>query len=243
MRWLSLAERNLKETWRDPLSLGLGIAMPCALIGLFASLGKTAPVPVFRPEALTPAIAVFSFAFLIMFPAMLLAKDRSSGLFNRLRATPLEASDFLVAYCLPYLPFALLQAAACYALGGFLGAPLGPGALASLLVLVPAAASCIGLGLVLGALCSENQIAGIGSAAISAIGFFGGGWFDLEAAGGFFAGVGRYFPFARAVSGARSLFAGLPLADALADIVIAWAFAGAALAAGLACLRSRARPR
>lgn len=243
MRWASFATRNFKETWRDPLSLGLGIAMPCALVALFASIGRTAPVPVFRPEALTPAMAVFSFSFLIMFAAMLVAKDRSGGLFDRLRATPLEPSDFAFAYALPFLPFAALQALACYGLGAALGAPLGLGALASLLVLLPMAASCIGLGLVLGALCSENQIAGLGSALINVIGFFGGGWFDLDAAGGFFSAVGRGFPFARAVVGARALFAGGPISAALPEIAISWAFALLALGAGVVSLHSQTKPR
>ncbi len=243
MRWISLATRNMKETWRDPLSLGLGAAMPCAMIGLFASLGRSAPVPVFRPAALVPAMAVFSFAFLIMFSSMLLAKDRSSGLFERLRATPLRPADFAAAYVLPYLPFALLQVAACYATGALLGARPGAGAAASLLALVPMAAGSTGIGLVLGALCTENQIAGLGSALVSAIGFFGGGWFDLGAAGGFFAAVGRFFPYARGVDASRTLYAGGRIVDALPGIGIAWAFAILALGAGITCIRSRARPR
>lgn len=239
MRWISLAERNLKETLRDPLSLGLGAAMPCALLAVFASLGRNAPVPVFRLEALAPAMAVFSFSFLIMFSAMLVAKDRSSGLFGRLRATPLAPLDFLLAYSLVYLAFSLVQVLACYLFAGALGARLGAGALASLLVLAPTAAACVGLGLVLGSLCAENQISGLGSALVTAIGFFGGGWFDLEQAGGFFAAMGRYFPFARAVHGARALFMGGSLADAGYDLAVTGSFAVLSLAVGLACLRSK----
>ena len=142
-----------------------------------------------------------------------------------------------------YLPFAFLQAAACYLVGLVLGAEVGPGALASLLVLLPMAASCVGIGLVLGALCTENQISGLGSVLVAAIGYLGGGWFDLASAGGFFAFMGRYFPFARAVEGARALFGGAPVGAVLPDIAIAWAFGILALAAGGLCLRSRAARR
>jgi ABC-2 type transport system permease protein len=242
MKWMNLAGRNLKETWRDPLSLGLGVAMPCVLIALFASLGKNAPVAAFQPASLAPSLAVFSFAFLIMFSAMLLSKDRSSGLFGRLRATPLAYGDFVLAYCLPYLPFGLLQALACHLAGIALGAPLGPGTAATFIILVPMAASCTGIGLVLGALCTENQIAGLGSALVSAIGFLGGSWFDLGSAGGFFAFMGRYFPFARAVEGSRLLFSGAPIAEAMPDIAIAWGFAALCLAAAAACIRTRTKP-
>jgi ABC-2 type transport system permease protein len=241
MKWLSLASRNLKETYRDPLSLGLGIAMPCTLLVLFVSIGRRAPLWIFTPAGLAPAMAVFSFSMLIMFQAMLLAKDRSSGLFGRLRATPLEALDFALAYSLPYLPFALLQAAACLIVGVALGAPVGAWLALSLAVFVPTAFLCLGLGLVLGSLCSENQIAGLGSALVTALGVFSGAWFDVHMAGGIFETVGRILPFARAVDGARALARGASLASLAGDLANLWAFALLALSVGVLCLHTRTR--
>lgn len=236
-RWASLAERNFKEVWRDPLSLALGAAMPAFLLLLFASLGKRAPVPVFKAGALAPAMAVFSFSMLIMFSAMLLAKDRSSGLFARLKSTPLSSADFAAAYALPFLPFALLQAAAAYAVGAALGFRLGLGAAASLLALLPAAASCLGLGLVLGAFLSENQISGLGSGLVTCFSIFSGAWFDLRLVGGVFEAVGEALPFAHAVDAARALSAGASLASTGADLGWAWAYAALLLGAGLLSLR------
>lgn len=241
MKWLALTDRNLKETWRDPLSIGLGVAMPCVLLALFASLGKDAPVAAFKPVSLTPSLALFSFAFIIMFSAMLLAKDRSGGLLGRLLSTPLGTGDFILAYSLPYLPVAALQVTTCYLLGFALEAPMGFGAVASLAIMLPMAAACLGIGLSMGALCTENQIAGLGSAIVTAIGFFGGSWFDLSPAGGIFAFMGRYFPFARAAEGARRLFAGASFAETMPDIAIAWGFAALALAAAMLCLRARTK--
>lgn len=241
MRWLSLARRNLAEVLRDPLSAGLGTAMPCALLALFAALGRNVPAPLFRIGLMTPAYAVFSFAMLVMFSAMLLARDRSGGLFGRLLATPLEAGDFALAYALPFLPVAALQALSCYAVGAAFGAPLGAGAAASAAALLPAALGFVGLGLCLGALCTENQIAGLGSALVTAVGVFGGLYFDPAAAGGVFAAIGRLLPFASAVEATRLLFEGSGLAAAAAPLSRTWAFAAVALGAGVLAIRARAR--
>ncbi len=240
MIWMTLASRNFRETWRNPLSLGLGAAMPCAFIAIFAELGKRAPLEVFTLKSLTPSMAVFSFSFIIMFSAVLVSKDRASGLFRRLLATPLGRGDFIVAYALPFLPFALLQALSCYALGAALGSGGSPaGAAAGALALAPVALACAGLGIALGCLCTENQIAGVGSAAISAIGLLGGAWFDLESAGGAFAGVGLALPFYRASRAARALYLGA--APAAADLAVAWAWATGALALASASMGLRTR--
>jgi ABC-type multidrug transport system, permease component len=242
MKFAALADRNFKEIIRDPLSTGLGIAMPGAMILVFSSLSKTVPNEIFTAKALTPGLAVFSFAFLIMFSSMLLSKDRSSGLFARLRATPLDSADFALAYSLPYLPFALLQALACFAIGAILGAPMSWGTVLSLLALLPAAAACLGIGLALGALFSENQIAGLGSALVTVFGVIGGAWFDLRMAGGLFEKIGYALPFAHAVDAARALCAGASIATVGVDLAWVWAWAIALLGAGLACVHAKTKP-
>ncbi len=240
MRYQALALRNFKETFRNPLSLGLGAAMPCAFLWLFSALGKRAPLPIFEPQALTPALTVFSFGFLIMFVAVLVSKDRASGFFQRMLATPLNRADYTAAYLLPFLPVGALQIAACYGAGAALGSPAGlTGMAASLLSLMPALTLCIGLGLALGSLGTENQVAGFGSAGISAIGILSGAWFDLEAAGGVFAAAAGILPFSRAVNATRALYAGA--APRLADMLVIYAYALLALAAGALCMTRRAR--
>jgi ABC-2 type transport system permease protein len=242
MKFIALADRNFKEILRDPLSSGLGIAMPGCMILIFSSLSQKVPNKIFTAESLTPGLAVFSFAFLIMFSSMLLSKDRSSGLFSRLRATPLGSADFVLAYSLPYLPFAIIQALACFAIGAILGAPFGWGSLASFVALIPAAAASLGIGLILGALLSENQIAGVGSALVTVFGVVGGAWFDLRMAGGLFEKVGYDLPFAHAVDAARALCSGASLASVGPDLAWVWLWAALLLGAGLACVRARTRP-
>src|SRR5665647_3253488 len=139
MRFLSLANRNMKEIYRDPVSISLGVAMPAILLILFISIGKNAPIEMFTPKALTPGIIVFSFAFLMMFSAMLLSKDRQSAFLTRLLASPLKSTDYILAYSLPLLPIAILQIIVCFIVGIIFGVPLSLSILYSLVILIPVA--------------------------------------------------------------------------------------------------------
>lgn len=224
MRFVHLATRNLKEIYRDPVSVLLGLAMPLAMLFLFATIEKRAPIEMFSAQHLTPGIIIFSFTFLIMFAAMLMAKDKEGAFLTRLLTTPLKASDYIVSYMLPFLPLALLQITVCMVAGTLLGASFTNIAL-SLLPLLLIAFACINLGVMLGALFTVNQISGIGSVLITAIGLFSNIWMDLKMVGGIFETIGYAMPFAHAVDAAKGLLMGKPLFDYSTDLTIALAYA------------------
>lgn len=204
MRFTSLANRNFKEIYRDPVSSLLGLIMPIGLLILFSTIYNKSKVPQFSPEFLTPGIIVFSFAFLIMFSAILIAKDKQSSFLTRLFTTPLKASDFIASYIIPFIPLAIFQIFACLIVGVILGAQFDNIFLAMLVFLLVALA-CICTGVILGALFSVNQVSGIGSLLITAIGLFGGAWMDLNMVGGVFKTIGYAMPFAHAVDSTRNL--------------------------------------
>jgi ABC-2 type transport system permease protein len=208
MRFFALADRNLKEIYRDPLSIGLGVIMPVVFLMLFISIGRNAPIEAFTPNALTPGIIVFSFAFLTMFSAILLSKDRQSEFLTRLLTTPLRPIDFILAYSIPFIPIAFLQIAVCFTVGILFGITLNFNVLVSLVVLIPMAFACIGIGMVIGSLCTENQVAGIGSMVIVVASLFGGAWMDLKMVGGVFNAVGYILPFAHAIDATRAILKG-----------------------------------
>lgn len=208
MRFLVLAGRNLKEVYRDPIAIGLGVIMPVVLLMLFISMGKNLPIETFSPSTLTPGIIVFGFTFLTMFSAMLLAKDHQSAFLTRLLTTPLRPIDFILAYSIPFLPIAFLQTAVCFTVGILFGMTLNFNVLLSLVVLIPIAVACIGLGMIIGSLCTENQIAGIGSTIIMAGSLFGGAWMDLKMVGGVFNTIGYILPFAHAIDATRAILKG-----------------------------------
>ena len=218
MRFLSLANRNMKEIYRDPVSISLGVAMPVILLMLFISIGKNTPIEMFTPKALTPGIIVFSFAFLMMFSAMLLSKDRQSAFLTRLLASPLKPTDYILAYSLPLLPIAILQIIVCFIVGIIFGVPLSLSILYSLVILIPVAFVFIGLGMILGSLLTENQISGAGTIIIIITSLLGGAWMNLKMVGGAFESIAYALPFAHAIDGARSILTGSSLGNVTTDL-------------------------
>ncbi len=225
MRFLSLASRNLKELYRDSVSILLGLLMPVGLLVLFVMIEKSAPLEIFKPDMVTPAITIFSFAFLIMFSAVLLSKDRQSAFLIRLLTTPLKPIDFILGYFLPFLPFALLQISVCFAVGIILGATYSVlNIVLSLIVIFPMAMACIGIGMILGSILSEGQISGVGSLLITAIGIFSGAWMDLKMIGGIFEDIEYSLPFAHAINAARCILEGSGPGSVINDLYWVYAY-------------------
>jgi len=219
MKFLSLANRNMKEIYRDPVSILLGVAMPVILLALFASISKNVPIPQFTVQALTPGIIVFSFSFLTMFSAILLSKDRQSAFLTRLLASPLKPIGFILAYSLPFIPIALLQIIICLIVAVILGFSLNLLLfLLSPMVLIPVAFACIGVGMILGSLLTENQVAGAGSFVIIISSLFGGAWMDLNVVGGVFKNIGYALPFAHAIDATRAIYTGAALIGIASNI-------------------------
>ena len=212
MRFYSMAIRNLKEIYRDPVTLLLGLGLPVALLLLFSSIHESTQLEMFTPQFLAPGIVVFSYAFLLMFCAILIAKDRQSSFLIRMFTTPLKPSDYILSYILPFVPIAISQTVICLLVGVILGASFTH-LIGGFLVLMLFAVSCISLGVVIGSLFSVNQVSGIGSLLITAISLFSGAWMDLKLVGGVFESIGYVLPFANALEASRALLNGSNLAD------------------------------
>jgi ABC-2 type transport system permease protein len=238
----SLLKRNIMELWRDPMTIGMGVGMPVALQLLFALISQRAPVPIFSISMITPAIVVFGFAFLLMFSGPLIAKDRQSAFLVRLLSTPLSSLDFILAYVLALAPLAVLQVLASFGAGALMGYQPGLAIFTTLiLVYVPLAIACVGIGLTIGALCSEGQAQGLCAILINLIAFFCGAWIDLEMIGGAFAAIGYAMPFAHAVDAARALLAGASLAAVWKDVAIVIGYALVFFGSGVAAFAWKTR--
>ena len=114
MRTAAFAKRTLKEILRDPLTLVFGLGFPVLLILLLSAIQANIPVSLFEIERLAPGMTVFGLAFMTLFSATVIAKDRESALLQRLYATPMTAWNFILGYTLPILPIALLQSLCCF---------------------------------------------------------------------------------------------------------------------------------
>jgi ABC-2 type transport system permease protein len=219
MKFYRLADRNLKEIYRDPVSLLLGLLMPVVLLILFSSIQKNVHLEIFSPQSLTPGIIIFCFAFLIMFSAVLLAKDRQSSFLIRLFTTPLKPSDYILSYMIPFIPVAFFQTVVCLLVGSALGATFG-NVFGAFLIFILFAVACISLGIIMGSLFTVNQVSAIGSIVITAIGLFSGAWMDLEMVGGVFETLGYALPFVHAVEASRGLLSGSGFGDIAGSCLI-----------------------
>ena len=124
MRLLTFANRNAKEILRDPLTLFFGLGFPLVLILLLSAIQANIPVELFEIESLAPGIIVFGLAFMTLFSATIIAKDRGGSLLLRLYTTPLKPTDFILGYTLPIIPIAVAQSIICYIVAFLLGLDL-----------------------------------------------------------------------------------------------------------------------
>lgn len=209
MRMLTFAGRNTKELLRDPLNLAFSLGFPLVLIVLLSAIQANIPVPLFEIEHLAPGITVFGLAFLTLFSATLIAKDRSSSLMQRLYTTPLTAADFILGYTLPILPIAVAQSAVCYVAAICLGLDVTANILIALLGVLPISLVYIALGLLCGSVLTDKQVGGVCGALLTNLSaWLSGIWFDLNLVGGTFKRMAYLLPFVHAVDMERALLSG-----------------------------------
>ena len=87
MRSIELAKRNFKEVARDPLSLGIAVALPLLLLLTLQALGGDEE-SFLSPTLLTPGIILFGFVMVMFSSAMILSRDRETSLLARLLTAP-----------------------------------------------------------------------------------------------------------------------------------------------------------
>ena len=209
MRMLSFSKRCAKEILRDPLTLAFGLGFPLVLLVLLSALQANIPVSLFEINTLTPGITVFGLAFMSLFSATLIAKDRESAFLQRLYTTPLTGLDFILGYMLPMLPFAIGQAALCYLFAIPLGLDISVNILYALVGILPMAVFNIALGLLCGSLLGVKQVGGICGALLTNLSaWLSGVWFDLELVGGTFRKIAALLPFFHAAELEKALFCG-----------------------------------
>lgn len=209
MKTLTFAKRCTKELLRDPLTLGFGLGFPLVLLFLLSAIQANVPVPLFEIRRLAPGVAVFGLAFISLFAATLVARDRESAFLQRLYTTPLTAGNFILGYLLPLLPLALLQSAVCYLAAILLGLPMTIHILYALLLALPVSLFYISLGLLCGSVFTVKQVGGICGALLTNLSaWLSGVWFDLALVGSTFKQIAHLLPFVHMVEMERAVLAG-----------------------------------
>ena len=206
---LIFAKRNLKELLRDPITVAFGLGFPLGLLLLLSAIQANIPVPMFELPHLTPGITVFGLAFLSLFSATVIARDRTSAFLQRLYTTPLRPVDFILGYTLPMLPFAMVQCIVCYLAAILLGLEASVNMVYSVLASLPVSVVYISLGLLCGSVLTDRQVGGICGALLTNLSaWLSGIWFDLDLVGGVFKKVAYALPFVHAVELQRAVLAG-----------------------------------
>jgi ABC-2 type transport system permease protein len=206
---LTLLNRNTKEILRDPLTLIFGLGFPLVLILLLSAIQANIPVKLFEIQHLTPGITVFGLAFMTLFSATIIAKDRGSSLLQRLYTTPLAPLDFILGYTLPIIPISVAQCAICYIAAIILGLNITVNILYAVAFIVPVSILYIALGLLCGSVLNDKQVGGICGALLTNLSaWLSGIWFDLDLVGGAFKKIAYALPFVHAVEMERAVLVG-----------------------------------
>lgn len=209
MKMLSFAGRNVKEMLRDPLTVIFSLGFPLVLLLLLSAIQANIPVELFEIGRLTPGITVFGLAFMSLFSATLISRDRESAFLVRLYTTPLSAVDFILGYALPIVPLAVGQCGVCYVAALILGLRPTVSILYAILFIIPVSLLFIALGLLFGSVLNVKQTGGICGALLTNLtAWLSGVWFDLSLVGGAFEKVAYALPFVHAVELERTVLSG-----------------------------------
>ena len=209
MRLLTFAKRNFLEIIRDPLNLSFLFGFPIVLLLLLSAIQANIPVSMFEIAHLAPGVAVFGLAFMTLFSATVIAKDRQSSFMHRLYTTPMSPMDFILGYTLPLIPIALAEGVVTYLLAVILKLEISINILLSILLLIPIALLYIGLGLLCGSVFNDKQVGGICGALLTNLSaWLSGIWFDLDLVGGAFKKIAYALPFVHSVEMQRAVIAG-----------------------------------
>ena len=233
MRSIVFSGRCAKEILRDPLNLAFGLGFPAVLIALLSAIQANIPVPLFEIAHLTPGIAVFGLAFMTLFAATLVSKDRTSDFIHRLYTTPMRASEFLVGYTLPMIPIALGQTLFCFLFSVIFGLKFNTGCIIAIISSLPVSLLFISLGLLFGSILSDKQVGGICGALLTNLtAWLSGVWFDLDLVGGVFKRIAYALPFVHAVELERAAVSG-NFDGALTHLLVVLAYAALAFVAAV----------
>ncbi len=203
MRSLNFAKRSFKEIARDPLSVIFALLLPLFLLFVFSQLNI--PSEVYNIENFTPGILIFSFAFVSMFTATLVARDRCTSLLVRLGVSPMKSRDYVIGYALAVMPLVLAQNILFFTAALLMGLDLTVSILWTALASMPISVLFVFLGILIGSLTAEKSSAGASSIVVQLVAFTSGMYFDSGMMGGFFDTVCRVLPFSSCLTVLKTL--------------------------------------
>lgn len=231
MRFLGLASRNFKETYRDRLDVSLLLAIPIMLMLVFGVILRS--MPFFVEELsfidyMAPGAIVFGLLILVSASARLMAMDKETGFLSRLMTTPARPSDFLLGYSLGLVAIVIVQIIIYIVVGWKLGMSVAGSPLLLFLILFITSLNCIAIGMIVASLArSKAQADNLSWLFILPMMLLSGAMFPpLEMMPSTVANIAYAFPFARAIDAARGVnIKGLGLETLSNDLLFLAGFA------------------
>ena len=206
MRIYSFSKRNFKEIIRDPLSIIFAVLLPLFLLFIFQQF--KIPNNVYRIENFTPGIIIFSFSFITMFTATLIAKDRTTSLLIRLGVSPMKPMEYIIGYTLSVLPLVIIQNILFFVVAIMLGLSPSINILFTILVSLLISILFIALGILIGSITTEKSASGASSIIVQLVAFTSGMYFSSDMIGKFFNTLCNILPFKSALDIIKSVLNG-----------------------------------
>lgn len=203
MRVINFAKRNIKELVRDPLGIAFSIILPLFLLVIFQQFNI--PGDNYKIENFTPGIIIFSFSFITLFTATLVASDRESSLLSRLFSSPMKSMEYIFGYSLAIIPIIIIQSVLFYATAMMLGMNFSVNIVLSILVLIPISILFIMLGILIGTITTSKSASGLGSVVVQLVSFTSGMYFSSDLAGKVFNIICEILPFSRTLDIVKSV--------------------------------------
>ena len=198
MRIITFAKRNFKEIVRDPVSLIFSCLLPLFLLFIFQQF--KIPNEVYLLNNFTPGIILFSFSFITLFTATLVAKDRETSLLVRLRVSPMKSFEYIFGYMLAVIPIVIIQNILFFILAIILGLPFTISIIFTIIISILISVFFIFLGIVIGSITTVKGASGISSGVVQLVCFTSGMYFDGNMVGKGFNLVCNYLPFKPALN-------------------------------------------
>ena len=198
MRIMTFAKRNFKEIIRDPISLAFSCLLPLFLLFIFQQFNI--PNSAYLLNNFTPGIVLFSFSFITLFTAALVAKDRETSLLVRLRVSPMKSFEYILGYMVSVIPIVIIQNILFFVLAIILGLSFGIEVIFTILVSLLISLFFIFLGIIIGSITTVKGASGISSGIVQLVCFTSGMYFDGSMVGNGFAKVCEYLPFQPALN-------------------------------------------
>lgn len=193
MRTIIFAKRNFKEIVRDPVSIIFAVILPLFLLYIFQQF--KIPNEIYNIENFTPGIIIFSLAFITMFTASLVAKDRCSSLTARLGVSPMKSINYILGYILLVIPLILIQNILFFITAIILGLKFSSNAIYTTLAVIPISILFISLGILIGTITTEKSSSGISSIIVQLVAFTSGMYFTTDMVGSTFSTICHILPF------------------------------------------------